>query len=121
VELFWQGTPEAVPVLHSFVHIRNSQPGGPYNPRSGDEIWAQGVNYAPGMGGITTNQFVSGRLYKDEIRVTLPKDMPTGEYFLEIGLFNPETGEQLDPVAETVQLPLKILWRSILLPSLAVR
>ena len=121
VDLFWQGAPEAVPVLHSFVHIRNSQPGGPNNPRTANEIWAQGVNYAPGLGGILTNQFIPDKLYLDEFRVALPEDMPEGEYFLEIGFFNPETGEQLDPLAEAVQPPLKILWRSILLPSVVVQ
>lgn len=121
VDLFWQGAPEAVSVLHSFVHIRNSQPGGPNNPRTANEIWAQGVNYAPGLGGILTNQFMPDKLYLDEFRVALPEDMPAGEYFLEVGFFNPETGEQLDPLAEAVQPPLKILWRSILLPSVVVK
>ena len=54
-------------------------------------------------------------------RVPVPKDVPPGEYFVEVGWFNPENGEQLEPQPETVQPPLRILWRSILLPPVQVR
>jgi hypothetical protein len=47
--------------------------------------------------------------------------MPPGEYFLEVGWFDPATGEQLDPAPETVTPPLKILWRSVLLPPVRIR
>ncbi len=119
VTLFWQGVAEALPRLHSFVHVRNLSPDDPLNPRSGDGIWAQQENYAPG--GRVTDQYQPGKLYVDEFRVRLPEDMPPGEYFLEIGLFDPATGEQLDPVAEQVKPPLGILWRSLLLPNLTVQ
>ena len=39
---------------------------------------------------------------------------------LEVGWFNPATGEQLKHLPESVQTPLRILWRSILLPSVTV-
>lgn len=118
VNLYWQGTAQPSPLLHSFVHVRNLHPDDPLNPRSGDGIWAQQENYAPG--GRLTSQYQSGKLYVDEFRVRLPEDMPSGEYFLEIGLFDPVTGEQLDPLANRVEPPLDILWRSLLLPNLAV-
>lgn len=118
VTAYWQGVDEQLPRLHSFVHIRNSHPGDPPNPRSGNDIWAQQENYAPG--GRLTSQYRSGRLYADEFRLRLPDDIPPGEYFLEIGFFNPDTGEQIDPVAEQVEPPLAILWRSLLLPNLTV-
>jgi hypothetical protein len=119
VTVYWQGTEESLPLLHSFVHVRNLHPDGPLNPQTGDGIWAQQENYAPG--GRLTTQYQPGKLYADEFRVRLPKDMPPGEYFLEIGLFDPETGEQLDPLAESVRPPLGILWRSLLLPNIAVQ
>lgn len=119
VTVYWQGVAESLPRLHSFVHVRNLHPDDPLNPRSGDGIWAQQENYAPG--GRLTSQYQPGKLYVDEFRVRLPEDMPPGEYFLEIGLFNPETGEQLDPLAGQVEPPLDILWRSLLLPNLTVR
>ncbi len=119
VNLYWQGESEQTKNLHSFVHIRNSQPGGPNNPRTGNEIWAQDEHYAPG--GVLTTQYLPGRLYRDEFRVRLPEDTPPGEYFLEIGWFDPQTSEQLEVVKESLAPPLRELWRSILLPSLTVR
>jgi hypothetical protein len=119
VNLFWQGEAGSGEKLSSFVHIRNSQAGWPTNPETGSEIWAQEDNFTPG--GLLTRDFVPGKLYQDEIRVKLPETMPTGTYFLEIGLFDPNTGEQLDPQADSVQPPLRVLWRSILLPSVEVR
>jgi hypothetical protein len=118
VTVYWQGVEERLPRLHSFLHVRNLSPEGPLNPRTGDGIWAQQENYAPG--GRVTEQYQPGKLYADQFRVRLPEDMPPGEYFLEIGLFDPATGEQLDPIAEQVQPPLGILWRSLLLPNVTI-
>lgn len=118
VTVFWQGVEDTLPRLHSFIHVRNLRPDDPLNPRSGDGIWAQQENYAPG--GQVTDRYQAGKLYADAFRVRLPEDMPPGEYFLEIGLFNPETMEQMDPAAEQVEPPLGILWRSLLLPNVRV-
>jgi hypothetical protein len=119
VDLYWGGEAGAKTPLSSFVHIRNSRPNGPMNSRSGNEIWAQEEHQTPG--GLLTTEFLPGKLYKDEFRVPIPNDLPLDEYFVEVGWFNPESSEQLDPQPETVQPPLKILWRSILLPSVQVR
>jgi len=119
VDLYWQGEPGADKALSSFVHIRNSRKDQPLNPRSSGEIWAQTEHIAPG--GLSSAKYLPDKIYKDEFRVPLPEDMPPGEYFLEVGWFDPQSGEQLDPQAETVKPPLKVLWRSILLPSVLVR
>ncbi|MCU0500330.1 MAG: hypothetical protein MUC51_00945 [Anaerolineae bacterium] len=119
VDLYWGGEAKTKTNLSSFVHIRNSRPNGPMNPRSGNEIWAQEEHQTPG--GLLTSEYLPGKLYKDEFRVPLPEDLPPGEYFVEVGWFDPESGEQLDPQPDTVQPPLRILWRSILLPSVQVR
>jgi hypothetical protein len=116
--LVWRGEPNQTQRLASFVHIRNSQKDGPMNPRTGNEIWAQDEHETPG--GLLTTEYLPGRLYLDEFRVRLPDDMPPGEYFLEIGWADLAAGEQLDPQASAVQPPLKVLWRSILLPNLTV-
>ena len=126
VSLAWQGEPSrthsaaAVPArrLASFVHIRNSQKGGPTNPRTGNEIWAQDEHETPA--GLFTTEYLPGRLYLDEFRVRLPDDMSPGEYFLEVGWADLAAGEQLEPQADSVMPPLKVLWRSILLPNLTV-
>jgi hypothetical protein len=119
LSLFWQGKPGATRPLTSFVHVRNSRPDQAVNPRSGSDIWAQEDRDTPG--GFPTADYASGKLYKDEFRVALPQDMPPGTYYLEVGLADPATGEQLDPQPDAVQPPLKVLWRSILLPSIEVR
>ena len=119
VTVYWQGVEERLPRLHSFLHLRNMHPDDPPNPRTGDGIWAQQENYAPG--GQVTDRYRTGKLYADEFRVRLPEDMPPGDYYLEIGLFDPETMEQLDPAADYVEPPLGILWRSLLLPNVTVQ
>ena len=119
VDLFWQGESDVTSNLWSFVHIRNSTPNGSMNPRTGNEIWAQ-VEHVM-LSGLLTTEFVPGKLYKDEFRILLPIDIPPGEYFLEVGWFDPQTGDQLDPWGDSVKPPLKVLWRSILLPSVFVR
>ncbi len=118
VTVYWEGVEDRLPRLHSFVHVRNLRPDDPPNPRSAYGIWAQQENYAPG--GQVTDRYQAGKLYADDFRVRLPEDMPPGEYFLEIGMFDPETGEQLDPAADQVEPPLGILWRSLLLPNVTV-
>jgi len=118
VTLYWQGAPEIKTSLYSFVHIRNSRPNGPLNPRSGNEIWAQAEHMEPG--GRLTTDYWPPQVYADQFFLTLPADMPPGDYFLEIGWFDPQSGEQLDPVDATMLPPLRKLWRSVLLPSLTV-
>jgi hypothetical protein len=127
VDLFWQGDEienrksqiEDHGALSSFVHVRRSRPEQLPSPVTGGDIWAQAEHVAPG--GLLANEFLPDKLYKDEFRVRIPDDMPPGEYFLEIGWFDPASGEQLDPQPETVKPPLGILWRSVLLPSIRVR
>jgi hypothetical protein len=119
VSLFWQGEPGAARRLSSFVHVRNSQPDQPVNPRTGSDIWAQEDRNTPG--GLFTEDYAPGKLYRDDFRIALPQDMPPGTYYLEVGLADPATREQLDPEADAVQPPLRVLWRSILLPSVELR
>ncbi len=119
VDLYWQGEPDMTRKLASFVHIRRSRPEQAPSPITGGDIWAQAEHMTPG--GLLTTEFLPGKLYKDEFRVRIPADMPAGEYFLEVGWFDPVTGEQLDPLPETVKPPLAVLWRSVLLPSVQIR
>lgn len=115
--LVWEATPD-LPPLRSFVHIRNSQPGWPTDPRTGSEVWAQQDHDIPGA--LPTTAYVPGRLYRDEFWVPIPADMPPGEYLLEIGWTHAATGEPLDIPPEAVPPPYRILWRSLLLPNVTV-
>ena len=118
LEVYWEGVDDLTERLWSFAHVRPSAEGQPGNPASENGMWAQDEHVAPG--GLLTDVYVPGKLYRDVYRLSLPEDMPAGEYFLEVGWFNPETGEQADVPPESVQAPLRILWRSVLLPNLRV-
>lgn len=118
ITLFWQGTDAAPRRLSTFIHVRTSMPDQPGNPRSENGMWVQAERVAPG--GLVTTDFQPGKLYEDVYRLRLPDDMPAGPYFLEVGWFDPATGEQADVLPESVQPPLRILWRSVLLPNLNV-
>ncbi len=119
VNLFWQARSDRVESLHSFVHIRNSQPGQALNPRTENDIWAQEDHVTPG--GLLSRDWVAGKLYLDEFRIPAPADIPPGEYNIEVGWMDASTGEQLDPVDETIVPPMQELWRSVLLPKLVVQ
>ena len=118
VKLFWQAEAGASRPLASFIHVRSSTPEQGVNPQVENGMWAQDERLA--WGSVLSNEFVPGKLYRDEYRLTLPSAMPAGEYFLETGWFDPETGEQADVPPESVRAPLRILWRSVLLPNLRV-
>jgi hypothetical protein len=119
VRLFWQADSPTQVGLVAFVHVRNSRKEQAVNPLSENEIWAQEDHVGPG--GFFTTWYRPGRIYLDEYYVALPKDMPPGSYYLEVGWNNPYTGEQLDPLADSVKPPLRVLWRSVLLPSIEVK
>ena len=89
------------------------------NLRTENELWAQDEHTTPG--GLQTPEYLLGWLYQDAFRIHLPPNTPPGTYFLEVGWFDPTKSEQLDPQADSVTPPLKLLWRSILLPSVEVR
>jgi hypothetical protein len=118
VTLLWQSDAPIGRTVVAFIHMRNSQKDWPMNPETGQDIWAQEDRIGPG--GFFTKEHAPGKLYRDEYRVLIPEDMPPGEYFLEVGWYDLETGEQVDPAPESVAPPLRVLWRSILLPSIVV-
>lgn len=118
VTLYWQRGDEHSDYLASFVHVRPVRPDQPANPSDPYGIWAGAEHYQPG--GHWSTEYWRDHVYVDQFLVPLPEEMPPGEYGLEVGWFNPEAGEQLEPVAETVKAPLGILWRSVLLPPLRV-
>jgi hypothetical protein len=117
VTLYWRGVGDG-DRLSSFVHIRRSDPAQQASPVTGGDIWAQQEHVAPG--GLLTDEMETGRLYEDNFRLRLPKEMPAGNYFLEAGWYDPVTGEQREIPADRVAPPLRVLWRSVLLPDLVV-
>ena len=82
-------------------------------------MWAQDEHFE--RAGRYTTEFWDGQVYVDQFLLDIPADTPAGVYNLEVGWFDPETGEQLEPRPETVTAPDSILWRSVLLPPLTVQ
>jgi hypothetical protein len=113
--IFWEGTAVDASHLNSFVHLRNSMRDGLINPETGSDIWAQEIHESPGR------TLAPGRLLMDQYRIRVPEDIPPGRYYLEIGWFDPASGEQLDVDPQSLQQSLRILWRSVLLPDVEVR
>jgi hypothetical protein len=119
VTLYWQRGDSHSSPLASFVHVRPSKVGQPTNPASPSGMWAQAEHSEPG--GRPTNEYWDGQVYTDQFLLDIPADIPAGVYNLEVGWFNQQVGEQLEPRPETVKPPHSILWRSILLPTLTVQ
>ncbi len=69
---------------------------------------------------MRSTELIPGKLYQDDYVLRLPADMPPGTYYLEVGWFDPATGEQADVAPDSVRPPLRILWRSVLLPDVQV-
>jgi hypothetical protein len=118
VDLYWQGIESPPRTLSTFVHVRPSKQDQLPNPQAVNGMWAQVEQITPG--GLLTKDFRAGKLYEDSYRVRLPDDIPPGEYFLEVGWFDPATGEQVDIQPEDIAPDLRILWRSVLLPNITV-
>lgn len=117
--LYWQGAEPAPRKLSTFVHVRPMTAEQPGNPRSPNGMWVQAERIAPG--GLVTTDFLPGKLYEDPYHLKLPEDIPAGQYYLEVGWFDPSSnGEQVDVQPESLQPPLRILWRSVLLPDLTI-
>jgi hypothetical protein len=116
--LYWQVDAPLDHSLASFVHVRPSTPEQATNPASPNGMWAQEEHRS--WDGLLGSELVPGKLYADSYRFDLPKEMPAGKYFLEFGWFDPVSGEQADTPEGSAQPPLRILWRSVLLPDLNV-
>ncbi|MGE5601966.1 MAG: hypothetical protein ACM30E_02885, partial [Nitrososphaerales archaeon] len=117
--LYWQVDAPLDRPLASFVHVRPSTSEQQANPASPNGMWAQEEHRS--WDGLLGSELVPGKLYSDSYRLDLPREMPPGMYFLEFGWFDPVSGEQVDTPEGSAQPPLRILWRSVLLPDLNVR
>jgi len=88
LELFWQPTDQTTTNLKMFVHLR-----GPAKP-DGSVVWAQD-DHLPQNGRVSTQTWESGSLLRDVYTLVLPPNMPSGDYSVYVGLYNPATGERI--------------------------
>jgi len=88
-DLYWEAIGKITVDFTVFVHLL-----GPFNPATGGPVWAQ-HDGQPLEGQYPTRHWLVGPVIKDRHVVTLPPDMPSGEYQVEVGLYLLATGERL--------------------------
>ena len=60
----------------------------------GNRIWGQ-RDSVPGNGTLPTTGWVEGEVIADEYEFTIKPDAPPGEYLIEVGMYDPQTGHRL--------------------------
>jgi len=83
--LYWQALQPAPQRYSVFVHLIDTQ----------DHIFGQ-HDQEPGAGQFPTTSWVSGEYLVDIYKVPVNPDTPAGEYWLEIGLYDPISGQRLE-------------------------
>ncbi|MFN3928859.1 MAG: hypothetical protein ACK4OK_04400, partial [Thermoflexus sp.] len=106
LDLFWEAEEPVEQSYVVFTHLI----GEAFNPATGNPVWAQD-DQVPMEGAYPTTRWIPKRPLRDRYELRLPKEMPPGEYILEIGMYLLETGERLpvsgegaDPAARRLVL-----------------
>ena len=90
---------------------------GALNPTTQSPVWAQD-DTRPGRGSLPTSRWQSGEVILDEYRLTLPPNAPRGEYRIEIGMYNFETGARVR-IVDVNGVPMesdRVIFEGISLP-----
>lgn len=90
IDLFWQATQSIDRRLTVFTHLL----GAAHNPETGGPVWA-GHDSEPVMGAAPTTRWPVGTTIADRHPLLVDTDIPPGEYQIEVGLYDPTTGERL--------------------------
>jgi hypothetical protein len=85
VKLRWQSADEMPVAYKVFVHVLD--PGG-------EKVVAQ-RDAEPQDGRAPTSGWVIGETIDDEYQITLPADVAAGQYPLEVGVYEPRSGDRL--------------------------
>ncbi|MGB8646679.1 MAG: hypothetical protein WCF84_15670, partial [Anaerolineae bacterium] len=83
--LHWQGLAVTNTAYKFFVHVVDAQ----------GKIWTQ-HDSVPGEGAMPTTAWLPHEVVNDEFDLTLPADMPAGEYEIQVGFYNPADGVRLE-------------------------
>ena len=89
--LYWQVDQPVAEPAHSFVHLVATR----FNPPTGYPVLDQQDKEAPGLHPLT--QWLPGRLYEDTYELRVPAGLSPAEYQLEVGWWEPATGQRLTP------------------------
>jgi hypothetical protein len=82
--LFWQATGEIDLSYTVFTHLLDGDA----------RIWGQ-QDDVPGGGSLPTTSWLPGEVIIDEYAIELPGHAPPGQYVLEIGMYEADTGRRL--------------------------
>jgi len=88
--LYWQAQRLVERRYKVFVHLLGQE----YNPGSGNFLWGQQDN-EPVLGARPTTSWQVGEAIVDNYSISLEAGAPPGEYGIEVGLYDPATGERL--------------------------
>jgi uncharacterized membrane protein len=90
--VYWQAQERMDASYSVFVHLLDS----------GGTVWVQ-QDGVPRGGTLPTTAWMQGEVVSDACRLQLPVDAPPGSYAIEVGIYDPATGQRLtalDPVRQ---------------------
>ena len=82
--LYWKTLTEMDTSYTVFVHLLDAK----------DKIWGQ-RDSIPGNGALPTTGWLPGEVIVDQYEVPIQPDAPPGQYVIEVGMYQAETGERL--------------------------
>lgn len=95
LNLYWGCIAEMPGDYTIFVHVLGKQ-----NPETQSSLWAQ-EDAIPGHGTYPTWRWQAGEVIVDDFELTLPSSLPTGEYQIEVGMYDLQTGARLPVTASS--------------------
>ena len=93
--LYWQASEKPGENYLVFVHLINASNG---------QIASQ-VDRLPLDGLRPTAGWRTGEVLTDEVFLPLPPDLPLGDYRINVGLYNPDSGERLPLTVDGQRIP----------------
>jgi hypothetical protein len=92
--LYWRALDEMGVSYTIFVHLLDRE----------NRIWGQ-RDSVPGNGTFPTTGWVKGEVVADEYEFTVRPDAPPGEYLIEVGLYDVQTGQRLPVLSKACPEP----------------
>ena len=87
--LYWQALTQMDTSYTVFTHLLDQE----------GRVWSQKDN-VPGGGQLPTTSWVEGEIIEDRYEIEVRREAPAGEYVLEIGMYQWETGDRLEVLGE---------------------
>ena len=107
--LYWEIPRRLDRPANSFVHLV-----GPFNPATGNPLWGQEDKQ------MIINWWWPGKLYRDVYTFRVFPNAPSGEYFIEIGWWDQDTGERYSPHILRGEGIALSEWNSLLLYAISI-